>query len=93
MTHPGFFTLRGGMMNDDLTPYRWQDYVITPQRSAANLLATVLVMILVGGAVVLGAPDDPARAPSGTIAQATEREPCLALIARRIHSSRVNHLL
>jgi hypothetical protein len=80
------------MMNDDLTPYRWQDHVITPQRSAANLVATVLIMIVIGGAVVFGAPD-PTRAPSGPVAHATEREPCLALIARRIHSYRLKHLL
>jgi hypothetical protein len=80
------------MMNDDLTPYRWQDYVITPQRSAANLVATVLIMIVVGGAAVFGAPD-PAPTPSGPAAHAPEHEPCLALIARRVHSYRVHHLL
>jgi hypothetical protein len=80
-------------MNDDLTPYRWQDYVITPRRSAANLVATVLIMIAVGGAAVLGASDR-APAPSGPVAHATEREPCLALIARPpLPSHRVKHLL
>ena len=81
-------------MNDDLTPYRWQDYVITPRRSAANLVATVLIMIVVGGAAVFGASDGPAPAPSGPVAHATEREPCLALLARRpLPAHWVKHLL
>ena len=76
-------------MKDDLTPYRWQDHVITPQSSAVNLVASALIMIVVGSAVVFAGPDrtDP---PSGAVAgaattpaaRATEREPCLALLAR-----------
>jgi hypothetical protein len=72
-------------MQDDLNPYRWQDHVITPQLSAANLVASALIMIVIGGAAVFAGPD-----PTGTalpsagapVARATEREPCLALIAR-----------
>lgn len=83
-------------MKDDLTPYRWQDYVITPQRSAANLVASAVVMIIVGGAVVFGGAD-PMQTPSGPVAAVatppTEREPCLALIARPPRLHRVIHLL
>jgi len=71
-------------MKDDLNPYRWQDHVITPQLSAANLVASALIAIVVGSAVVFAGPG-PTGTPStvgAQVAQATEREPCLALIGR-----------
>ena len=43
-------------MNDDRISYHWQDHVISPQRAAANLMATALVVlaaILVGVAVLI----------------------------------------
>jgi hypothetical protein len=72
-------------MNDDLTPYRWQDHVITPQHGRASLIATALVMIVVGSGVVLAGPQrsDGSGDGRGTpVAQATEREPCLAFLAK-----------
>lgn len=38
------------MLNDQRTSYRWQDHVIAPQRAALNLLATVLIVAVVGAA-------------------------------------------
>jgi len=72
-------------MKDDLTPYRWEDHVVTPRRAAANLVASVLIMV-----VAVFAGPDRTDMPSGSVAspvaapvpRATERAPCLALIAR-----------
>ncbi len=38
------------MLNDQRSSYRWQDHVIAPQRAALNLLATVLIVAVVGAA-------------------------------------------
>ena len=65
------------MSHPDLDPYRrsyrWQDHVVTPRRAAASLLATVLVILVVGAAAML------AYSPRGPAAHAVaaERMPSL----------------
>lgn len=55
------------MMNDQRTSYRWQDHVITPRRATLNLLATVLILAVVGAAGFAGHDPTPvAHAPSAT---------------------------
>jgi hypothetical protein len=44
----------------DPNPYRWQDHVVTPRRAAVSLMATVLIVLLVGAAAMLAGPS---RAP------------------------------
>jgi hypothetical protein len=45
----------------DPNPYRWQDHVVTPRRAAGSLMATVLVVLVVGAAAILaGPPNAPA---------------------------------
>jgi hypothetical protein len=67
-------------MNADRDRYRWQDHVITPQRATADLMATALIVLLVGAATMFvcstttAAPDAHA---------ATERTPPLAQLAKR----------
>jgi hypothetical protein len=42
-------------------PYRWQDHVVTPRRAAVSLMATVLVVLVVGVASTLAySPREPA---------------------------------
>jgi hypothetical protein len=60
-------------------PYRWQDHVVTPRRAAASLMATLLVVLVVGAAVMLAHPP---RAPAAH-AVATERTPPLSQLAKR----------
>jgi hypothetical protein len=72
------------MMNDARISYRWQDHVITPQRTAANLMVTALVVLAVG-AGVLFAGSGGAAPPRPLTAHAvgTERTPPLSELARR----------
>ncbi|WP_428668596.1 hypothetical protein [Reyranella sp.] len=41
-------------------PYRWQNHVVTPRRAAAGLVATVLVVLVVGAAALAYSPPAPA---------------------------------
>ena len=69
-------------MNANPISYRWQDHVVTSQRSTMNLMATALVVLAVGAAVmfsVVGSPTPPAPAAHA----ATERTPPLAQLAKR----------
>jgi hypothetical protein len=50
------------MLHHDPNPYRWQDHVITPRRAAANLMATVLIVLAVTAAAMLADPPHPATA-------------------------------
>jgi hypothetical protein len=68
------------MLNHDQTPYRWQDHVISPQRAAANLAATALIVLAVAAVGWLG-PPGPATTPH--VAVASEWTPPLAQIAKR----------
>lgn len=71
------------MLNDDRTPYRWQDHVITPGRAATNLMAT-LVVLVVGAALTLactGATDPPHPPPAHVAV--SERTPPLSQLAKR----------
>ena len=63
------------MMNDQRTSYRWQDHVITPRRATLNLLATVLIVTVVGMAG-FAAGHDPT--PAAPVRIATEQAPSLA---------------
>jgi hypothetical protein len=68
------------MLHHDRTPYRWQDHVITPQRAIANLLASMLVLAVIGGALLA----EHAPHPQSVIAaHATEWTPPLAQTAKR----------
>ena len=71
------------MLNDDPTPYRWQDHVITPGRAAANLMATLAVLV-VGAALTLACTgsSDPPRPPAAHVA-VSERTPSLSQLAKR----------
>ncbi len=79
-------------MNDARISYRWQDHVITPQRAAANLMATALVVLAVGAGVlfaVVGAAVPPPP-PTAHVA-VTERTPPLSQLAKRpakLHTTR-----
>ena len=68
------------MLNDDPTPYRWQDHVIAPRRATLNLMATALIVAGVGAAALLGG-----RGPDTTahVAIATEQTPPLAQSVKR----------
>jgi hypothetical protein len=68
------------MLNHDQTPYRWQDYVISPRRGAANLAATALIVLAAAAIGWLG-PRRPATTPH--VAIASEWTPPLAQIAKR----------
>ena len=63
----------------DPNPYRWQDHVVTPGRAAAGLVATVLVVLIVGAAAIL------AYSPPGPAAHAVaaRRMPSLSQQARQ----------
>jgi hypothetical protein len=72
------------MLHHDRTPYRWQDHMVTPRRATLNLIATALIVALVGTAGLFGgrSPDTPTH-----VAIATERPPSLAqLVKRSLHS-------
>jgi hypothetical protein len=67
------------MLNDQRTPYRWQDHVIAPQRTALNLLATVLIVAVVSVAgLAYRDPPAVARVPA-----TSERTPSLAQSVKR----------
>jgi hypothetical protein len=71
------------MMNDDRSPYRWQDHVVSPQRAATNLMATVLIVLALsaGALFTVACTADP---PPPTVAHiATERTPPLSQLAKR----------
>lgn len=68
------------MMNDQRTSYRWQDHVITPRRAALNLLATVLIVAVVGAAG-FAAPDP---SPIAHAPIATEKTSSLAQAVKRV---------
>ena len=73
------------MLNDQRTSYRWQDHVIAPQRAALNLLATVLIVAVVGAAG-FAAGHDPAPVVAHAPIQApiaTEQASSLAQIVKR----------
>jgi hypothetical protein len=72
------------MMNDDRISYSWQDHVISPQRAAANLMATALVVLAVGASVMFAAVGaiPPPRPPTAHAA-VTERTPPLSQLAKR----------
>jgi hypothetical protein len=60
------------MLNDVSDPYRWQDHVVTPRRASLNLIATALIVAVVGTAGLIGGRNsDPV--PSAHVALATER--------------------
>lgn len=60
------------MLNDVSDPYRWQDHVVTPRSASLNLIATALIVAVVGTAGLIGGrtPDSVAAAH---VALATER--------------------
>jgi len=60
------------MLQDDPTPYRWQDHIITPWRAVVDLVATALIVLVVATAAVVGSRD-PDIATS--VAAATEHTP------------------
>jgi len=68
------------MLNDDPTPYRWQDHVITPRRAALNLIATALIVavVAIAGLLVGPGPDTPPH-----VAAATEQTPPLPQLVKR----------
>ena len=77
------------MLNDQRTPYRWQDHVITSQRAVLNLLATVLIVAVVGAAG-FAAGHDPTPVAAHVPLQApiaTEQASSLAQIVKRPVSS------
>ena len=72
------------MMNDTRISYRWQDHVITPQRTAANFVVTALVVLAVGAGVLFAGSGAaaPPRPPTAHAVDA-ERTPPLPELARR----------
>ena len=68
------------MLHHDRTPYRWQDHVVTPRQATLNLIATALIVVVVGtaGLFSAGSPSITAR-----VAHATERLPSLAHVVKR----------
>ena len=67
------------MLNDQRSSYRWQDHVITPRRATLNLLATVLILAVVGAAGFAGR----APAPIAHARITTEQTPSLAQSVKR----------
>jgi len=67
------------MLNDQRTSYRWQDHVITPRRATLNLLATALIVAVLG---VAGFASH-ARAPVAHARITTGQPPSLAQIVKR----------
>jgi hypothetical protein len=74
------------MLNDQRTSYRWQDHVIAPQRTTLNLLATVLIVAVVGAAAY-AAGHDPVSVAHAPIT--TEQASSLAQIVKRPASQHV----
>lgn len=70
-------------MNGNPLPYRWQDYVITPQRAVANLMATALIVLAVGAAAMFPVVRSTAASVPGADVAATERTPRLVQLAKR----------
>ncbi len=68
-------------MTGNPIPYSWQDHVVTPQRAAANLVATALIVLLVGAAVMFAVVCSTKPAPGAQVA--TERTPPLVQLAKR----------
>lgn len=67
------------MLNDQRPSYRWQDHVITPRRATLNLLATALIVVVVGTAgFARHAP-----APAAHARVTTEQTPSLAQSVKR----------
>jgi hypothetical protein len=72
------------MMNDQRPSYRWQDHVITPRRASLNLLATALIVAVLGVAG-LAAGHHPTAIAHSPIA--TEQASSLPQIVKRPASS------
>lgn len=73
-------------MNDDRSPYRWQDRVVTPQRAESNLIATALIVLVLGAAVlfaVVGAADPRPPPPPAGVHVTTEQTPPLSQLVKR----------
>jgi hypothetical protein len=72
------------MMKDDRISYRWQDHVITPQRAAANLMVTALVVLAVAAGVLFAGSGAaaPPRPPTPHVVD-TRRTPPLPELAKR----------
>ena len=70
------------------SPYRWQDHVISPRRTAASLMATAAVALVFGSALAFAcvrgggaaAPPDP---PPVAHAAVSESTPPLCQLAKR----------
>ncbi len=77
MAHPA------GMKPDD---YRWQDFVISPRRTATDLIATALVIVLSVSAVLASdrtQREDPAPVRTVEVAAPQDEAPPLAQSAKR----------
>ena len=73
-------------MNDDRIPYRWQDHVVTPQRAEPSMIATALIVLVLGAAVlfaVVGEAAPPPPPPPAGVHVATERTLPLSQLAKR----------
>ena len=60
------------MLNDVSDSYRWQDHVVTPRSASLNLIATALIVAVVGTAGLIGGRI-PESVPATHVALATER--------------------
>jgi hypothetical protein len=68
-------------MTGNPLPYRWQDHVLTPERSAMNLMVTALIVLAVGAAVMFSVVCSATPTPGAQAA--TERTPPLVQLAKR----------
>ncbi len=71
------------MKSDD---YRWQDFVISPRRTAADLIATVIVIVLSVSAILASdgtQRDDPVPVRTVEVAAPGEQAPPLTQSAKR----------
>jgi hypothetical protein len=66
--------------------YRWQDFVISPRRAAADLIGSALVLALLAGAALAGGGpqrDHSDHATTVKTASMAEQAPTLAKSAKR----------
>jgi hypothetical protein len=76
------------MLTAEPLSYRWQDHAIAPHHGSASLMATALIVLLVGAAVMFSVVDStpsPETAAHSSAHAATEQTPPLEQLAKRPH--------
>ena len=72
-----------GVMHGRLFPYDWRDHVVTPQLAATSLMATALIVLVIGAVVMFAIIHPTAAQPPPAAHVSTEQTPPLAQLAKR----------